>query len=177
MYREGSAVPVRITTVKDEKARRLEFNQAKLTAFYVGEVLPKAKAANEKLMAAMAGLRPFAVQEGLKKAMATGPENYRRYAQDVTRELQYQDFQAYFGKQANAILLSDSADKSGKEFAGDLRWLKRGGTPDVLETTPNTHTAWLLALLLKDLDLAYGEGDFDAAASAVERIKQLGVFK
>ena len=60
---------------------------------------------------------------------------------------------------------------------GDLRWLKRGATPDVLETTPNTHTAWLLTLLLKDLDLAYGEGDFDGAAAAIEGIKKLGVFK
>jgi len=176
-YRQGSGVPVRITAVRDEKARRLEFNQAKLSAFYVGEVLPKAKAANEKLIAAMTGLRPFTLPEGLKTAMATGPENYRRYAQDVARELQYQDFQDYFSRQANAILLADSRDKSGKEFAGDLRWLKRGATPDVLETTANTHTAWLLALQLKDLDLAYGEGDFDTAASAIEGIRKLGLFK
>jgi hypothetical protein len=177
MYREGSAVPVRVTTVKDEKARRLEFNQAKLSDFYVDEVLPKAKAANAKLMAAMAEIRPFAAAEGLKAAMATGPENYRRYAQDVARELQYEDFQDYFGRQANAILLADSKDKSGKEYAGDLRWLKRGATPDVLETTANSHTAWELALLLKDLDAAYGEGDFERAVTAVEGIKKLNIFK
>ncbi len=177
MYREGNGMPVRITTAKDEKARRLEFNQDKLTDFYVNEILPKAKAANEKLMAAMAGLRPFIVPEGLQKAIVTGPDSYRRYAQDVARELQYEDFQDYFGKQANAILMADSNDKSGKEFAGDLRWLKRGATPDVLETTPNSHTAWELALLLKDLDTAYGEGDFDRAAAAVEGIQKLGIFK
>jgi hypothetical protein len=177
VYREGSGVPVSVTSVRDEKARRVEFKQDKLSAFYVNEVLPKAKAANEKFMAAMSGLRPFAVPEGLKAAMASGPENYRRYAQDVTRELQYEDFLDYFGKQANAILLADSKDKSGKEFAGNLRWLKRGATPDVLETTPNSHTAWELASLLERLDLAYGQGDLDNAAAAAQEIKKLGIFK
>jgi hypothetical protein len=177
VYREGSGVPVRVTTVRDEKARRLEFNKDKLSDFYVNDLLPKAKAANEKLMAAMAEVRPFAVPEGLKAAMVTGPESYRRYAQDVTRELQYEDFQDYLGKQANAILMADSMDKTGKEFAGDLRWLKRGATPDVLETTPNSHTAWELAGLLRNLDLAYGEGDLDKATTAVQDIKKLGVFK
>ena len=177
VYRQGSGVPVRVTTVRDEKARRLEFSQAKLSEFYVNDLLPKAKAANDKLIAAMTELRPFALPEGLKTALATGPESYRRYAQDVARELQYEDFQDYFGKQANAILMADSRDKSGKEFAGDLRWLKRGATPDVLETTPNSHTAWELAGLLKNLDLAYGEGDLDKATAAVREIKALGVFK
>jgi hypothetical protein len=177
VYREGSGAPVRITTVRDEKARRLEFNQDKLSDFYVNDLLPKARAADEKLMAAMAELRPFAVPEGLKAAMAAGPESYRRYAQDVARELEYEDFQDYFGKQANAILLADSKDKSGKEFAGDLRWLKRGGTPDVLETTANSHTAWELAGLLESLDRAYGEGDLDKATSVVLEIKKLDIFK
>jgi hypothetical protein len=166
-----------VTTVRDEKAKRLEFNQDKLSALYVDDILPKAKAANEKFMAAMAAVRPFAVPEGLKAAMTAGPENYRRYAQDVAREFQYLDFRDYFSGQANALLLADSKDKSGKEFAGDLRWLKRGATPDVLETTTNSHTAWLLAGLLENLDLAYGEGDLDKATAAVQGIQKLGLFK
>ena len=66
-----------------------------------------------------------------------------------------------FAKQANAILLADSAEKSGKEFAGDLRWLKRGATPDVLETTPNTPYRLAAGPSSQGFDLAYGEGDFD----------------
>jgi len=166
-----------VTAVRDERAKRIDFDPDKLSAFYLNEVLPGAKAANEKLMAAMAELKPFSVPEGLKTAMISGPENYRRYAQDVAIELRYQDLREYFGRQANAILLADSAEKSGKEFAGDLRWLKRGGTPDVLETTPNSHTAWLLARLLEKLDVAYGRGDSDAAVAALGEIKKLGVFK
>lgn len=176
-YPAGSNVPLRVTSVHEEKAKRVEFEPDRLSAFYLNEVLPKAKAANEKLMAAMSELRPFVVPEGLKVAMGTGPESYRRYAQDIARELQYQDLRQYFGGKANAILLADSTDKSGKEFAGDLRWLKRGGTPDALETTSNSHTAWKLALLLKDLDIAYGQGDFDAAVVILGEIKQLGIFR
>lgn len=177
VYPAGSSVPVRVTAVRDERAKKIEFDPDKLSAFYLTDVLPKAKAANEKLMAAMSDLKSFAMPECLKAALTTGPENYRRYAQDVARELQYLDLREYFGKLASAILLADSADKSGKEFAGDLRWLKRGGTPDVLETMPNTHTAWKLSLFLKDLDVAYGQGDYDAAVAALQEIKKLAVFK
>ncbi len=108
--------------------------------------------------------------------MLTGPPNYRRYAQDIARELQYLDLRDYFHQAANAILLADSTDKSGKEFAGDLRWLKRGVTPDIMEITPNSHTAWKLALMLKDLDFAYGQGDYDTAVTVLQAIKESGVF-
>ena len=40
----------------------------------LGRSCPKAMAANEKLMQAMAGVLPFELPEGLKKAMATGPD-------------------------------------------------------------------------------------------------------
>jgi hypothetical protein len=173
----NSASPVRVASVKDERAKRVEFDPDKLSAFYLNDVLPRAGAANEKLMAAMAELETFAVPEGLKAAMATGPENYRRYAQDVARELQYLDLRDHFGQAANSILLADSADKSGKEFAGDLRWLKKGGAKDEMETTPNSHTAWRLARLLEELDVAYGQGDFDKAVTLLQEIKKLGVFK
>lgn len=176
-YRAGSPIPVRVACVSDERARRLDFDLEKLSSFYLDEVLPKAREANEKLMAAMSKLRRFSLPDGLEAAMNAGPENYRRYAQDVARELQYLDLREYFGTQANAILLADSADKSGREFAGDLRWLKRGGTPDPLVATANSHTAWKLALILKDLDIAYGRGDDEAVIRALEEIGKLGVFK
>ncbi len=175
-YRTGSASPVRVAAVRDERAKRLEFDLDKLSAFYTEEVLPRAQAANSKLMAAMSELKPFSLPEGLEAAMLTGPPNYRRYAQDIARELQYLDLRDYFHQEANAILLADSADKSGKEFAGDLRWLKRGATPDIMEITPNSHTAWKLALMLKELDVAYGQGDYDTAVAVLRAIKESGVF-
>jgi len=125
----------------------------------------------------MAELKTFVILEGLKAAMTTGPENYRRYAQDVARELQYLDFRDHFGRLANSILLADSADKSGKEFAGDLRWIRKGGAEGEMDTTPNSYTAWLLSRALEKLDVAYGQGDFDKAAALVQEIKKLGVFK
>ncbi len=177
VYLPGSDAPVRVASVKDERAKRLEFDPDKLSAFYLNDVLPRAKAANEKLTAAMAELKTFAVPEGLKAAVAAGPENYRRYSQDVARELQYLDFRDHFGRLANSILLADSADKSGKEFAGDLRWVKKGRAEGEMDTSPNSYTAWLLSRTLEKLDVAYGQGDFDKAAALVQEIKKLGVFK
>ena len=178
IYLSGQVEPVRVAQVKDERARLLEFNLDKLSDFYTKNVLPRARLDNERLMASMSELRPYEIPEGLKTAMMAGPENYRRYAQDVARELEYLDFRNYFLQQANTILLADSSDKSGREFAGDLRWIKRAGkTPDPLLSTPNSHTAWKLALFLKDLDIAYGQGDYEAAIAAIREIKKLGVFK
>jgi hypothetical protein len=128
-------------------------------------------------MEAMSEVRPLAIPDGLKAAMSRGSENFRRYAQDVARELQYQDLREYLSRQANAILLKDSEDKSGKEFAGDLRWLKKGGTRDEMETTANSHTAWRLARILQELDLCYGQGDYDSAVRFLGKIKKLAVFK
>jgi len=177
VYRAGSATPVRVADVHDERARRLEFDIDKLSDFYLREVLPRAQAANEKLIEAMSELKPFALPKGLEAAMQTGPANYRRYAQDVARELHYLELREYLGKLANTTLLADSVDKTGKEFAGDLRWLKRGGTPDPLTTTPNSSTAWKLALMLKNLDIAYGEGDYDAAVEVLHKMKTLPFFR
>jgi hypothetical protein len=177
VYLGPGSNPVRVTTVRDERARRIEFDPEKLSDFYLNEVLPRAKADNEKLMEAMSEVRPLAIPDGLKAAMSRGSENFRRYAQDVARELQYQDLREYLSRQANAILLKDSEDKSGKEFAGDLRWLKKGGTRDEMETTANSHTAWRLARILQELDLCYGQGDYDSAVRFLGKIKKLAVFK
>lgn len=178
VYLGDGSQPVRVTTVRDERARRLDFTQEGLSTFYLNEVLPKAKSANEKLMSAMSGVRPFEIPAGLKAAMTApvGSDGFRLYAQDVARELQYQEFRKYFSRQSDVILLKDSEDKSGKEWLGDLRWIVKNKVAD-LATTPNSHTAWMLARILQDLDVAYGQGDFAAAAELVGKIKALGVFK
>ncbi len=176
VYLSNSSRPVRVTQVRDEKARRIDFDPEKLSDFYLKEVLPLARSENDKLLAALNKLRSFDVPAGLKTALTLGPESFRRYAQDVLRELTYQAFRDYFGTQANQILLKDSEDKSGKEFLGDLRWLIKGKRNDI-ETTPNSMTAWKLARLLDELDIAYGQGDYDRACGVIEEIAKFGVFK
>ena len=40
VYLAGKDEPVRVTAVRDERARRIDFDMAKLTRFYADEVLP-----------------------------------------------------------------------------------------------------------------------------------------
>lgn len=176
VYLSNSSRPVRVTQVRDEKARRIDFDPDKISEFYLKDVLPLARSENDKLLAALDAVRPFDVPAGLKAALTDGPENYRRYAQDVLRELTYQAFRDYYGTQANQILLKDSEDKSGKEFLGDLRWLIKGKRNDI-EATANSMTAWRLARLLDELDIAYGQGDYDRACGIIGEIAKLGMFK
>ena len=178
VYLGSKDIPARVTTVRDEKARPIEFNPDQISGFYLKDVLPKAKADYEKFAAAMSGLHPYEIPEGLKAAMSarSGSEGFRRYASDVARELQYQDLREHFSRQANSVLFKDSEDASGKEFLGDLRWIVKNKITE-LETTPNSQTAWKLARMLEELDTAYGQGDFAAACEMLERIRSLGVFQ
>ena len=73
VYLAGKEQPVRVTTVRDERARRIPIStRITCTGPYAREVLPEAMAANEKLMQAMADVLPFEIPNGLKKAMSTG---------------------------------------------------------------------------------------------------------
>ena len=178
VYLGTDPAPVRVTTVRDERARRIDSRPEALSDFLLKEILPQAEAANDRIMAAMSALRPFTVPPGVKAAMSNPAVSgsFRRYAQDIARELQYRDLRGYFTRQAEAILLKDSEDKSGKEFLGDLRWIVKNKIEE-LTTTPNSQTAWTLARLLQTLDTAYGQGDFDGAVSTLEAIGKLGVFR
>jgi len=161
VYRGESWVPVRVTKVSDPRARRIPFDQRFLGQFYTQEVLPAAMAANEQFMAAMSKVRPFEVPAGLKEAMSAGPDNYRRYAQDVARELQYQDLREYFARGAANVL--------SQVKMNDLRRLNTAAR----STTRNSETAWRMVTLLEALDESYGRGDYDRAAEVLAEIQKL----
>ncbi len=168
VYRAGDARPVRVTQVRDEKARRIDLDQAKITDFYLKEVLPGARAANAKLMTAMNRLGPFDLPAAMTKAVGEGPENYRRFAEDVVREWTYQALRDRLLKKANPALLADGAVKDGREFSGDLR--SREAREGIVSPVPDSQTAWRLARLVEQLDAAYGAGDYDRAAELVDAI-------
>ena len=172
---EGRDQPARVTTVRDEKARRVPFDKDQLYKPYAAEVLPEAMAANEKLMRTMAGVRPFEAPGGLKKAMAEGPANFRRYAQDVARELQYQDLGDHFRKQAEAVLSNVPNSPRYKRDSGDLIEVSRATEGD-LDSTANSHTAWTMVRALMELDQAYGEGDYDRAGEVIAGIGKIKAF-
>jgi hypothetical protein len=176
VYLAGKEQPVRVTTVRDERARRVNFDKDCLYRPYAREVLPEAMAANEKLMQAMDGVLPFEFPEGLKKAMASGPDNYRRYAQDVARELQYQNLRSRLMKQSDGVLADLATGERNDRTHGDLPRIIRERKGDI-ESTPNSHTAWKLTRVLMDLDQAYGQGDYDRACDLLDDIGQAKVFK
>lgn len=153
VYEAGDPDPVRVTTVRDEKARRVEFDYDRLHTFYTQEVLPEAMAANEKLLAALAAVRRFDAPEELVAATQTGTDTERRYAQDVLREMHYQDLRRHLMAEARETLAEAKMD--------DLRPIKKGD----LDATQNSYTAWRVIRTLQDLDVAYGEGDFDQACA------------
>ena len=161
VYWGESPIPARVTTVRNERARRLDFDLESLSDFYIKTVLPEAMAANEKIMAAMSKLRPFEPSPAHKAAMRSGSATFRRYAQDVVREMQYDDFKKYFMEQAHRVLLSlpmDDLRRTGKKNDG---------------TTGNSHTAWRLLRTLKQLDVAYGQGDYGKACELIAQITRI----
>ncbi len=158
---KGDSGPSRVSTVRDEKARRVPFDIAWLRQFYTKEVLPQAMAENRKLMTAMNRVRPFACPPELQAATAEGPDNDRRYAMDIATELAYRDLRRSLSERANRVLAEGKMD--------DLRPL----TPEQRATTPNSQTAWELPRLLQRLDVAWGEGDTDQAVMVLEQIRTL----
>jgi len=177
VYLGGNPLPVRVTTVQDEQVKPIDFKPETLTDFYTNEVLPQAVADRRRLMKAMNDWRPFEVPAGLKAAMESGTESYRRYAMDVTSELQYQDFRNGLMKQAEEVF-ARLRQKPDGQYMGDLLAIKRSPEKqNDLEKTINSHTAWKLVRALAELDDAYGRGDTDGACSAITEIERIGLFR
>ncbi len=161
VYKANHPVPVRVSTVRDEKAKRIPFDYESLSRFYTRQVLPGAMAANARLMAAMRDVCDFEIPPGLAAAMETGSPNVRRFAQDVVREMQYQELRQHLTAEAHRGIREAKMD--------DLRQLKT----DERETTKNSYYAWRLIRSLEKLDVAYGQGDFDAACVALDEIADI----
>ena len=167
LFLAASVRPVRITQVRDERARMISAEPAALAEFYTKEVLPLARSENERLLAALNELHPFDIPAGLKSAQTQGTESERRYAQDVLRELAYQSFRDYFSTLANQVLAGERAESPARRPAQG-----RGGRSGV--TADPSAAAWKLARLLDELDIAYGQGDYDRACGIIEEIRKLG---
>jgi hypothetical protein len=161
VYLGEDPTPVRVSTVRDERAFRLDFDLDSLTKRYTEEILPQAMAANEKFMAAMSAVDKFEIPKGLQGAMETGSDNFRRYAQDVARELQYQAFRKEVAEQAHQILRAQKTN--------DLRRIRQAEMPK----TKNSQTAWMLLRTLTELDTVYGQGKYDKACQLICDIAEL----
>ncbi len=156
VYLGEGLIPVRVATVRDEKVELLRFDLQELGRFYVEEVLPEAMSANRKLIAAMEKVHRFKAPTGLLETLDQGSANIRRYTQDVVRELHYQSLR-------RALLAPAHATVRQAEF-NDLFSHRRD--------PKNSEAAWQVIRLLQDLEVSYGNGDFD---HAVELLNALAI--
>ena len=138
-------VPWRVTTVRDEKARRVPFDIAWLRQFYTKEVLPEAMAANEKLMAAMSRVRPFTVFGGVAGGNARRAGQLPAVRQDIAAELAVPGPAPQLSARRRTASLSEAK-------MDDLH----GTTPAQRASTVNSQTAWALTRSLERLRRGLG---------------------
>jgi hypothetical protein len=153
-----SPVPARVTTVRNDTAKRMSWDYAEICKFYEKTALPAAMDANRKLAAAMSAVRAFKPADGLAKATSEGSPTEQRYAQDVALELQYQDLRQFFTKKAHTVLQQAKMN--------DIRAL----TAEQRKSSANSQTAWQMVRLLEKLDVAYGQGNVDEALKLLRDI-------
>ena len=95
-----------------------------------------------------------------ERGWTAGSDGQRRYAQDVAREMQYQDLRKHLLQRAHETMKPTKKD--------DLRRLPK----NEMTTTSNSHTAWLLMRFLQRLDVAYGEGSYDKACEILDELME-----
>ena len=161
VYLGEDPIPSRVSTLRNERAVMLDFDFESLTKRYTKQILPEAIAANQKFIDAMSQVYEFEIPEGLQDAMNIGSDNFRRYAQDVARELHYQTFRKKATEQAHEVLRSQAT--------GDLRRIKE----IEIDKTKNSQTAWTLLRILAELDSLYGQGKLDKARALLPDIAKL----
>jgi len=160
VWSPDSPVPVRVTSVRDEKVERISLDYDRLVERYTEEILPEAMAANERLLAAMSRVKPFDVPASLTEALQSDSPNHRRYVQDVIREVQYQDLRWHLHEQAHEVIRTAKMD--------DLRPLPE----DARRSTWNSQTAWQVIRHLQEMDIAYGEGEYERACVILAELKE-----
>ena len=93
-----------MSVVRNEQAEDLAWDPDMVGRRYREDILPKAMAANEAFLAALQSAHPFEPPEPLKKAADTGSPTFRRYAQDVWKELHYADFYTVWTSRVKEVL-------------------------------------------------------------------------
>jgi len=146
----------RVATVRDEKAKDIPWNYETLSKTYMEKILPESVKANKGFMAAMNAIHPFSTPPEFEQALKNESLNYRRYAQEVLRELQYADFVTHWSNDVTEVLATQPMD--------DLRRLE----PEVRAVNPSSQTAWDLQRVLSKLDQLYGQGDLEEAGKLLE---------
>jgi hypothetical protein len=160
VYETGNPVPVRVSTVTDERVKPVVYDDASLYALYNNDVLPLAMAANRKLLAAMSKVYDFDPGDDLRVAAQAGTPTEQRYAQDILREGHYQALRKHFNGRAQQVIADAKMD--------DLRQVKKGE----FDSTANSHSAWRVIRALQQLDVAYGQGDYDRACESLETLAE-----
>ena len=157
-YRDGTAAPVRVATVRDQRVRSLPHDWKELQTLFTGELLPEAIRANEKLIAALrAADGDFHPPGYLEKALEQATfDTERLYVLGIIRESRYLAVRDKLAARQQKLLASARPDDTKRD---------RGNAPSV--------RAWESAVSLTKLDAAYGEGRYDKAAKILKSLVEI----
>ncbi len=162
VFREGTPSPVRVTQVKDPKARPVRLDRALLREEYNGRVLPEAIAADEQLIAA---LKKVASSElAAKYEVASNQSEMlerKRYLLDVAREL-------YFVAARDALYAKSSEGAYPRLAQQTLQRTMNAGPLDGRFTMGDTLSYWKREEQIEEFVRDYGEGDLAGAVKALE---------
>lgn len=169
VFREGTAAPVRVTQVKDPKARPVTLDRKSLRDEYNGHVLPEAIADDEQLIAAMkkvAGSDLAAKYEAAAEQSEMAER--KRYLLDVARELYFLAARdALYAKNDSGPYprLTQQAPEraTGQRTAGDH-------ASDKQFTMEDSVNYWKRASLIEEFVRDYGEGDLEGATRVLQKL-------
>lgn len=160
VYDAKGGKPLRVTTVRDEQARRIPSDYPSLCRFYMNEVVPQARDATTRLLAAFQRVSGFKPSVELAQAMETGSPGYRQYAADIACEMAYAHMRAKLGPKSGEVLR--------KSKMNDLLGVSAAKRAE----TSNSQTAWHLDRLLTQLEVAYGSGEVEVACRLIDQIEK-----
>jgi len=164
VFREGTAAPVRVTQVKNPKARPVALDRTLLRDEYNGKVLPEAIAADEQLIAAMKKVADSELGAKYEAAAAQSEMLERkRYLLDVAREL-------YFVAARDALYAKSGEGTYPKLARQAGKRTMAAGPVEGRFTMGDTTRYWSREGLIEQFVRGYGEGDLADAAKALEEL-------
>jgi hypothetical protein len=157
IYRNGSPIPARVSTVLNAGNRTLPSDWNQLQRLYLEELLPEALSANRKLIDAIQSISDIRPSANLTKALeASSCDSERQYISDVIREELYLALREQLQRQS----AERTPPPDGKPWVSSL------------PTRVESSKAWEYTTAITRLDVAYAEGRYDDAVAILRELEK-----